>query len=94
MQLQKFSSLNNLGIAIDNYEAIMQLFLTVGLLVVSTVSSFQLSKHSGALRSNTRLYDLKFDPSNFIRVSLMKPLGLQLEEVKKNGKSKILNVGD
>ena len=64
----------------------MQLFVTVGLIMVSAVSSFQLSKYSVAIRSNTRLYDLKFDPSNFIRVSLMKPLGLQLEEVKKNGK--------
>lgn len=54
--------------------------------MVLQVSSFQTYKNTAILRSSTRLYDLKFDPSNFIRVSLMKPLGLQLEEVKKGGK--------
>ena len=60
-------------------------FLTVGLLSVTLVSSFQLQRNVVTFRRNTELYEQKFDPKNFVRVSLMKPLGVQLEEVKEGG---------
>ena len=63
----------------------MYTFLTVGLLVVPLVESFQLQRNAIKVRQNTQLYEQKFDPSNFVRVSLMKPLGVQLEEVKEGG---------
>lgn len=64
----------------------MMLYVSVALLLVSSVLSFKsLHKRSMSFRKCTELSLLKFDPANFIRVSLMKPLGVQLEEVKEGG---------
>jgi ferredoxin len=64
----------------------MSLFLAVAILSVLTVSSFKAPcSISKSARQSTRLFEQKFDASKFIRVSLMKPLGVQLEEVKEGG---------
>ena len=54
--------------------------------MVSSALSFKSSQFgSMTSRKNTVLFLQKFDEANFIRVSLMKPLGVQLEEVKEGG---------
>ena len=66
----------------------MSLNVAVALLSVSSVFSFMTPKiapGSPQMRQTSRLYVQKFDPASFIRVSLMKPLGVQLEEVKEGG---------
>ena len=61
-------------------------YVSVALLMVSSVLSFKSSQFkSMTFRKNIVLFEQKFDPANFIRVSLMKPLGVQLEEVKEGG---------
>jgi hypothetical protein len=53
-----------------------------------SVSSFKRSHTSSRYR-----YDLlakKFDPETFIRISLMKPFGLSLEEVEEKGRRGVL----
>ena len=56
---------------------------------------FNIRKISSNRRSGI-LSAQKYDPASFIKVSLMKPLGLSLEEVVENGKSGVLveDVGD
>lgn len=62
------------------------LHVAVALLIVSSALSFKSSQFgSMTSRKNTVLFLQKFDEANFIRVSLMKPLGVQLEEVKEGG---------
>lgn len=61
-------------------------YVAVALLMVSSALSFKSSQFgSMTSRKNTVLFLQKFDEANFIRVSLMKPLGVQLEEVKEGG---------
>lgn len=61
-------------------------YIAVALLMVSSALSFKSSQFgSMTSRKNTVLFLQKFDEANFIRVSLMKPLGVQLEEVKEGG---------
>ena len=61
-------------------------YVAVALLMVSSALSFKSSQlGSMTSRKNTVLFLQKFDEANFIRVSLMKPLGVQLEEVKEGG---------
>ena len=47
-------------------------------------------------RSKSSLLAQKYDPATFIQVSLLKPLGLSLEEVVENGRSGVVieEVGD
>jgi ferredoxin len=64
----------------------MMFYVAVALLMVSSALSFKSSQFgSMTSRKNTVLFLQKFDEANFIRVSLMKPLGVQLEEVKEGG---------
>ena len=64
----------------------MMFYIAVALLMVSSALSFKSSQFgSMTSRKNTVLFLQKFDEANFIRVSLMKPLGVQLEEVKEGG---------
>jgi ferredoxin len=64
----------------------MMFYVAVALLMVSSALSFKSSKFGLITsRKNTPLFLQKFDEANFIRVSLMKPLGVQLEEVKEGG---------
>jgi hypothetical protein len=53
-------------------------------LLLSSAYSF----HNRVLHNNriTQLNEAKFDPQNFIEVSLKKPLGIVLQEVKENAK--------
>jgi ferredoxin len=64
----------------------MQLLFAV-VFLSATVSSFRPSRSSGSLslRRNTQQYVQKFNEDDFVRVSLMKPLGVQLEEVLEGG---------
>jgi ferredoxin len=53
---------------------------------VSCVAAFIASPYSSSsITRNSKLFLKKFDPEDFVRVSLMKPLGVQLEEVKEGG---------
>jgi ferredoxin len=64
----------------------MMFNVAVALLMVSSALSFKTSQFGlMSSRKNTVLFLRKFDEANFIRVSLMKPLGVQLEEVKEGG---------
>ena len=60
------------------------LFLTC--VLINHVSSFHNFGYGFCRRSFSKLDALKFDPANFIKVSIQKPLGLSLEEVEENKK--------
>lgn len=51
---------------------------------------------ASSLRRQTHLQAQKYDPSTFVQVSLLKPLGISLEEVEENGKKGVVieEIGD
>jgi hypothetical protein len=66
----------------------ISLILLFSFISFISVSSFEKSHTSSRYRYN--LLAEKFDPETFIRISLMKPFGLSLEEVEENGRKGVL----